>query len=177
MSMPEGSIRLRPVQQDDIPLLDRWRNDRDGTDESGAFLAMHRRRTRTLERWQQNGLLAEDEGMVLICRDDEPVGVIQWHPVAYGANQGSQALNIGIMITAAARGQGIGSQAQRLIATYLFEQTLAHRIEASTDVTNIAEQRALERAGFTREGILRGAQFRLGQWHDMVSYSKLRTDV
>ena len=81
------------------------------------------------------------------------------------------------MITAAARGQGIGSQAQRLIAEYLFEQTLVHRIEASTDVTNIAEQRALERAGFTREGILRGAQFRLGQWHDMVSYSKLRTDV
>jgi RimJ/RimL family protein N-acetyltransferase len=170
------SVTLRPVQQDDIPLLDRWRNE-PGDDESGAFLTMHRRRTQTLERWQQNGLLGEDQGMVLICRDDEPVGAIQWHEVAYGPNQGSRALNLGIMITPAARGQGIGSEAQRLIVRYLFEQTLVHRIEASTDVTNLAEQRALERAGFSREGVLRGAQFRLGRWHDMVSYSTLRTDL
>jgi RimJ/RimL family protein N-acetyltransferase len=41
-------------------------------------------------------------------------------------------------------------------------------------VTNAAEQRALERAGFTREGVLRHAQFREGGFHDLVLYSKLR---
>ncbi|MFE9450159.1 GNAT family N-acetyltransferase [Streptomyces sp. NPDC006739] len=44
-------------------------------------------------------------------------------------------------------------------------------------MANIAEQRALEWAGFTREGILRGACFRAGAWHDMVMYSVLRAEV
>src|SRR6266567_2788049 len=36
----------------------------------------------------------------------------------------------------------------------------AHRIEAATEVGNVAEQRALEKAGFTREGVLRGSGWR-----------------
>ena len=48
------------------------------------------------------------------------------------------------------------------------------RVEASTDITNSAELRALEKAGFTREGVLRKAQWRNGDWHDLVVYSKLR---
>jgi aminoglycoside 6'-N-acetyltransferase len=48
------------------------------------------------------------------------------------------------------------------------------RVEAQTDVTNLAEQRALEKAGFTREGVLRKAQWRGGAYHDLVVYSKLR---
>jgi RimJ/RimL family protein N-acetyltransferase len=50
------------------------------------------------------------------------------------------------------------------------------RLEASTDVDNLAEQRALERAGFTREAVLRHAQFRDGGFHDLVLYSRLRGD-
>ena len=51
-----------------------------------------------------------------------------------------------------------------------------HRIWAATEVENVAEQRALEKAGFTREGTLRGAGWRDGAWRDGVSYSLLRTD-
>lgn len=174
---PGGTVTLRPVQRDDLPLLDRWRNDPEHESQYGDFLAMHRRRTVNAERWESDGLLGEQEGQLLICLDGDPVGAMQFHAVQYGPNRGSLALNLGIAITPSARGRGIGSRAQRLMADYLFEQTLAHRIEASTDVTNIAEQRALERAGFSRDGVLRGAQFRLGEWHDMVVYSRLRTDL
>jgi RimJ/RimL family protein N-acetyltransferase len=177
MSTPEGTVTLRAVGQDDLALLSRWRNDPEHEAPYGNFLLMHRRKTRYAEGWERNGLLAEDEGLMLVCLDGEPVGDVQWHPERYGPNTGSQALNLGIAITPAARGQGIGSRAQRLLADYLFEQTLVHRVEASTDITNIAEQRALERAGFTREGVLRGAHFRVGEWHDMVVYSRLRTDT
>ncbi|MFB9895158.1 GNAT family N-acetyltransferase [Planobispora takensis] len=41
----------------------------------------------------------------------------------------------------------------------------------------MAEQRALKKAGFTREGVLRGAGFRAGEWHDGVLYSFLRSDL
>ena len=176
MATPEGSITLRPVQREDLPLLDHWRNDRDHEGQYGDFLALHRRRTVNAERWEVDGLLSEQEGQLLICLDGEPVGAVQYHPVQYGPNRGSIAINLGIAITPSARGRGIGSRAQRLLAGYLFEQTLAHRVEATTDVGNLAEQRALENAGFSREGILRGCQFRLGLWHDMVVYSRLRTD-
>ncbi len=72
---------------------------------------------------------------------------------------------------------GFGGIAQRLLADYLFEQTDAHRVEAQTDVDNLPEQRALEKAGFTREGIARGSQFRAGAYHDLVTYARLRSDT
>ena len=41
---------------------------------------------------------------------------------------------------------------------------------------NVAEQRALDKAGFTREGVLRHAQWRAGAFHDVVLFSRLRGD-
>jgi RimJ/RimL family protein N-acetyltransferase len=49
-----------------------------------------------------------------------------------------------------------------------------HRLEAGTDADNLAEQKALERIGFIREGILREVAFRDGAWRDCVLYSLLR---
>jgi L-amino acid N-acyltransferase YncA len=73
-------------------------------------------------------------------------------------------------------GRGYGTQAQRLLARYLFAHTTAHRIWAGTQVGNLAEQRALEKAGFTREGVTRATGWRDGAWRDGVIYSLLRTD-
>jgi len=96
--------------------------------------------------------------------------------VFHGPNPGSRAFNIGIALLPKHRGHGHGTEAQRQLAAYLFAHTMVERLEASTDVGNLAEQRALERAGFTREGTLRHAQFRDGEFHDMVLYSRLRGD-
>ncbi len=41
---------------------------------------------------------------------------------------------------------------------------------------NIAEQRALEKAGFRLEGVVRATEFRAGQWRDGHLYSRLRDD-
>ncbi len=73
-------------------------------------------------------------------------------------------------------GQGLGTEAQRLLAEFLFATYDLNRVEASTDVENLPEQRSLEKAGFVREGIQRGAQFRAGAYHDLVTYSRLRDD-
>jgi RimJ/RimL family protein N-acetyltransferase len=43
-------------------------------------------------------------------------------------------------------------------------------------VQNLAEQRSLEKAGYRREGIQRGAQYRAAAYHDLVTYSRLRGD-
>ena len=74
-------------------------------------------------------------------------------------------------------GMRCGTVAQRLLAEYLLATTSIDRIEASTDVTNVAEQKSLEKAGFTREGLLRGAQERADGRHDLLSYSFIRGDA
>lgn len=106
----------------------------------------------------------------------DPIGTIQYHLVRYGGNAESSGWMIGVDLLPEARGRGFGAEAQRLLADYLFETTPANRIEAQTDVDNAAEARSLERAGFTREGILRGAQYRGGAYRDLVVYSRLRSD-
>jgi RimJ/RimL family protein N-acetyltransferase len=104
-------------------------------------------------------------------------GVVSWHLVTYGPNPGSHAWNIGIELAESARGHGVGTVAQRLLARWLLATTHVERIEASTDVTNIPEQKSLERAGFTREGVLRSAQKRADGRHDLYAYSILPADL
>lgn len=94
-----------------------------------------------------------------------------WRPV-----DGTGNFEIGIALFEEHRGRGIGTEAQRLLVDYLFATTTAHRLEAGTEVDNVAEQRALERVGFRREGVLRGLFFRAGQWRDCVVYGLLRDD-
>jgi RimJ/RimL family protein N-acetyltransferase len=62
-------------------------------------------------------------------------------------------------------------------ARYLFAYIQATRVEADTEITNMAEQRSLEKAGFTREGVLRSYAFRDGKWRDAVIYSALREEI
>ena len=115
--------------------------------------------------------------LVVVGDPEDVVGTVSWHDTWYGPTTGSMSWNIGIGLAPRARGRGIGSVAQRLLAEYLFATTAVVRVEASTDVTNTAEQRALERAGFTREGLLRQAQQRSDGHHDLYSYSLLRSDL
>ena len=121
--------------------------------------------------------VATHVGRMIVALDDgTPIGSVSWHGVAYGPNRRSRAWNIGITIVPEHRGRGHGTAAQRMLADHLFATTDANRVEASTDTRNVAEQRSLQRAGFRQEGILRGAQYRAGAWHDLVLFARLRDD-
>lgn len=88
----------------------------------------------------------------------------------------SYSWEIGIILLPEVRGRGYGSQAPRLLARYLFAHTTVHRAWAGSEVDNIAEQGALKKSGFSREGITRAMGWRNGTWRDGVIYSLLRTD-
>ena len=119
-----------------------------------------------------------NNGMLWVERLDggEPLGTVQYRRIAYGPNPESMGWDIGIELLTDARNQGYGAEAQRLVADWLFETTPANRVEAQTDIENVAEARSLEKAGFTRDGVLRGAQFRAGGYHDLIVYSRVRSD-
>ncbi|MFC0439288.1 GNAT family N-acetyltransferase [Kutzneria buriramensis] len=115
--------------------------------------------------------------LVVDTATGERLGLVNWLPVMYGPTTGCVAWNIGIGLVPSARGRGVGSIAQRLLVEHLFATTPYDRIEADTDVDNIAEQKALANAGLRREGVIRGAHPRGGVRHDMVKFGILRTDL
>jgi RimJ/RimL family protein N-acetyltransferase len=167
-------VTLRPVREDDLEILARI----DSAEVSAPYNWFGHRPSRAEpQRFEKDGFLGEQNGTLLVTLPDGTVvGSVGWFGVQHGPAHASVAWNIGITLLPEWRGRGLGTEAQRGLADYLLATTPANRIEASTDVTNAAEQRALEKAGFTREGILRGAQFRDGGWHDLVLYSLLRDD-
>ena len=166
------NTRLRPARPDEAGLLAAWRaepaspyEDLDGPQPPGH---------------EHVGRLPPPGGggeLVVTDADDTPLGTVSWRPVAYGPNAGSQAYDIGISLRPFARGHGHGARAQWLLVDYLLVTTPVHRVQASTDVGNVPEQRALARAGFRLEGVLRGAQWRAGAHHDLQCWARLRTDA
>ena len=166
-------IRLRPVEERDLEILGRFDTDPALSEpfEWRGYRDSHARR----RRWEQDGYLGNDDSLLIVSLADGTfAGYVVWRPVAISGPQG--VLQIGIVLLPDHRGRGVGSRAQQLLADYLFATTTAHRLEAGTEVDNVAEQRALERAGFIREGLLRGRGFVRGAWRDGYLYSRLRAD-
>jgi RimJ/RimL family protein N-acetyltransferase len=169
-------VRLRDVTLADADRLDAWARDPAARGEFNDFGLEPS--TADREALARGPLRNERNGELIVERlaDGEPIGSVSWHQVRYGPNEGSFAWNMGISLLPEARGKGYGSEAQRLLADFLFATTAVDRVEASTDVDNIAEQRALEKAGYVREGVIRSAQSRPDGRHDLVNYARLRTD-
>jgi len=169
----DDQVFLRPVAEDDMPLLYRLTSDPLATGQHEWFGWRDPGRFR--RQWAENGLLSDDGGMLIVAAGDQRLGFVSWRKHLIAGT--SHCWVIGAAIAPEARGRGTGTEAQRQLVRYLFAHTQVNRIEASTEITNIGEQRALERAGFTREGVLRGATFQGGRWHDAVLYSVLRDEV
>jgi RimJ/RimL family protein N-acetyltransferase len=167
-----SAVSLRPIGEDDLPLITRHLADPDSMSPYQWFGWSDPHSWR--RGWAENGLLGPDSGRLIVVEGGETVGFVAWRKIARGV---SSCWNAGIVLWPEARGRGIGTRAQRMLARYLFAHSLAARVESDTDVDNIAEQRALEKAGFTREGVLRSYAFRDGAWRDAVIYSVLRTDL
>nr|HET6904650.1 GNAT family protein [Ktedonobacteraceae bacterium] len=168
-------VYLRIVNQVDLPLLESLENDPAYNSEFNSF-GLHG--AGFLEkRFAEDGLMSARHGTLLIVTNspsDTVVGTVSYHQTGYGPNEASRVYNIGISLVATQRGKGYGTEAQRLLTAYLFSTYPVMRVEASTDIENIPEQRALEKAGFTRDGVMRQSQWRNGGWHDIIVYSKLR---
>jgi len=87
---------------------------------------------------------------------------------------------IGYWVAAEARGRGVATAATRAAARWAFGAVpeLA-RIQLRADVENVASNRVAEKAGFTREGVLRAQRYnaRLGRRTDFVMWSLLREEL
>jgi RimJ/RimL family protein N-acetyltransferase len=167
------AVRLRPFQEADLDLLTRFAVDRSLSEPFSWF--GFRRPEHFRRRWEEDGFLDADPRFLAVAlADGTAIGWVTWRE---NDRPGPGVWEIGALVVPELRGRGAGTEAQRLLVEHLFATTTAHRIWAGTEAGNLREQRSLERCGFQREGLLRGAYFRDGRWRDSLIYGILREDV
>jgi len=165
------TVRLRPVQESDLPHFQRWLAD----DE--------------LRRWM-GGLPAqptlEEEYEWYFRRREDPDSVLWAIETADGELLGTTELRlslenrrgeVGIGIFDRENwGKGYGTAAMLLVLEYAFEDLELNRVELTTDQDNARAIRSYEKCGFVREGVLRAYRVIDGRPSDSVMMAVLRDD-
>ena len=83
---------------------------------------------------------------------------------------------VGYWLRPEAQGRGAATIAVRLVARWAFDVLRIRRLQLTTDPRNVSSQRVAERAGFTREGLLRAWLPTPTGRRDSVVYSLLPED-
>ena len=127
------------------------------------------------ERWRgrmtRSGAWDEHYFHLAITDNDVLIGDLQVRHCSQAMPDGS--LELGLELSPECRGKGIGTQVLKL-ATERFFADGAHRISGSTEIENLAMIRAFEKAGWVKEGILRGLFNDNGKLIDYVSFSIIK---
>ena len=169
--MSDGVIVLRRSEERDVPLIAdasddpetrKWLDDEPLTVERQRDLV-----SRARERWRSGRgapfVIAEATttvavGVVNVQFDDEEVA------------------GIAVSVFPQARGRGVGSRALRLAGEWAILELGLHRVYAEAAAENVASIRAIEKAGFQREGLLRAHCKTHGRRHDCVMFSIVPSD-
>jgi RimJ/RimL family protein N-acetyltransferase len=104
--------------------------------------------------------------------DDRPLGLLN---VQFGAD--AEAASLAVSVFPDARGRGVASRALRLGALWGLRELGLARVSAEAAVDNHASIRAIEKAGFHREGTLRAHCKTHGERHDCVMFSLVASDL
>jgi len=163
--MLEGKVvNLRIVEREDLSILLGWNNNLEFI---GNFEPLKQKTRADLERTYDS--LKDAQWFFVEKKDGSKVGFIT-HFLSAGETE------LGYLIIPSERNKGYVSEAIRLIVDYLFLSKDIVRIQAKADPENVASWKALEKADFKREGVLRRTFFCRGVWRDDCMYSIIRED-
>ena len=84
--------------------------------------------------------------------------------------------SIGYWLVPSARGRGLAAAALETVVAFAFEELAIPRLHLFIEPWNTASARTAERAGFTREALLRGWERVENQQRDAYSYVLLREE-
>jgi RimJ/RimL family protein N-acetyltransferase len=172
MELADGVVRLRRFRLEDAPAVARAGDD----SETARFIpAMPTPYTeddaRTyLRRCARVWAESEHRPFAIVAADDdELLGAVEVRLGEVGS--------IGYWVAASARNRGIATRALTLLARWALLKAGVERLELTTHPENVASQRVAEKAGFTREGLVRAQmRFRDGR-RDSVLFSLLSSDL
>jgi RimJ/RimL family protein N-acetyltransferase len=82
----------------------------------------------------------------------------------------------GYVVTPAARGRGVATEALRLITEWAFGEAGLERLELLISVDNAGSKRVARRGGYVFEGVRRSGYLKPGRREDTEIWSRLATD-
>ena len=136
-------VLLRPGRPEDAQKLLQIRSEPEVTRWWGSI---------DIEEEIREQFIEADNAFVIEVEGEEVVGAIQYHeendPMYRHAG-------MDIYLTTSRHGEGLGTEALRVLARYLFEERGHHRLTIDPAADNAAAIRAYERVGFRRVGIMR----------------------
>jgi RimJ/RimL family protein N-acetyltransferase len=127
------------------------------------------------ERLQRSGERNGWEIMLAVEAEGRLVGDVQGRCPRLAMPPGVWELGIELW-DEADRGRGIGRETIALLSSHLFDDEDAIRVQATTDVDNVAMRRVLEALGFRFEGTLRGFMPDPAGPRDYAMYGVTRSD-
>ncbi len=152
------------IEKQDLSTLLTWDND---PEFRGEFENPKQETMADLERLYDN--IGDSQWFFIEKKDGGKVGFIA-HFLSAGETE------IGYNIVPNERRKGYISEAIQIMVDYLFLSKNIVRIQAKADTENVASWRALEKNGFSKEGILRKTCYCRGVWRDDCMYSILREE-
>ena len=143
-------MRLRPVQERDLPQFVRWLQDRELT----RWLAAIGDPPSLEEEYDWWHDKRADPDSILWAVDSlegRLAGTVELR-----LTMRAERAEMGIAIHDRAQwNKGLGTDAARLVVDYAFEELNLNRVELTTDEENTRAIRCYEKVGFVREGLLR----------------------
>lgn len=167
-------IRLRPLDWDDLDVLQKWYEDPDVSYwASGSHPDTLYSRYALEEQYERESHSEIIGRFIIETLDKEPIGLISYK----STNRQIQSVMIGIFLGEKDYwGQGYGTEAVRVFLRYLFEQWNYRRVELETWTGNERAIRTYTKCGFQIEGRLRDGFYVAGQYYDRILMGILRSD-
>ena len=174
-------IRLRANERDDIALFVRWLNDPEVRRGLLAHLPISQAEE---EVWFENMLKRPKEQRPLLIevrKKDHAAAEESWIPIGNCAFDDIDWRNrsgvVGIVIGEKSYwNQGYGTETMLLLLKHGFQTLNLNRISLLVFANNQPAIRAYEKAGFAHEGRMRQAEYRGGQYLDVLLMSVLREE-
>jgi RimJ/RimL family protein N-acetyltransferase len=166
-------VRLRAVEERDLPLLVRWMND----PEVRYWLHHSERPDATQEsvrgRFGLSGEGSANMVWMIETEEERPVGHVGLLGVDPHSLRAELAISIG---ETDCWSHGYGTDAITAVLRHAFIDMGLRRVDLHTDADNARGIRCYEKCGFVREGVMRERRLRYGQPLDMVMMGILRDD-
>ena len=166
---------LGPLRRDLAPVYARWMNGlevRRGLDYLGV--ATVESQEKWVEENIERGAEYNPKGVeftVYDRSDSAPVGTAGLFGISHAHGFADFAIYLG-----ARRGQGIGTEATRLVLDFAFHVLQLRNVQLETLEWNVAGLTAYERAGFRRIGVRRRARVSRGRPTDLVIMDAIPED-
>jgi len=164
-------VRLRPLDPADVDALVEVARAGDLWDLFYANVSM----LKTPERWLAAVVRERDYGRALPFTVETPDGQVVGATRLMRLAPAHRRLEIGGTFYAkAVQRTGVNTEAKRMLLAHAFEVMDCQCVQIRTDLLNLRSQRAIERLGARRDGVLRGHQVMAdGRLRDTVVYSIL----